>query len=675
MIAEKSERLFGRGLSFNATLKIGFGAVLVLLAAVTAIGLARMASINQRVEQVVGENNVKIDLAHRMKDATRDRAIMMHSIAVLTDPFDQQDELERFNSRGGVFASARTQLTQMKLGAQEEEILGRMREITLKTQPLVVQAIDTAVNGSSAEAQALIATGIVPLQKELASSIEELIELQKRETEAAVRDVAQTYASARLLMLLFGGSATILGIGIAVAVARNVGEQARLLQMQATFDSLTQLPNRVLFDERLRQAILTGRREKWAFALMAMDLDRFKEINDTLGHHAGDQVLQHVAACVRACLRESDTVARMGGDEFAILLATARDPDGAAIVANKILQALSEPFEAAGRSLEIGASLGVAVFPQHGEDPASLLRNADAAMYAAKQSHGGYRVYSEDLGHGADDRLALQGELRRAIAGDELVLHYQPKIDFGAERVGGVEALVRWQHPRHGLMLPDKFIPLAEQYGLIKPLTRWVLRAALRQCEQWQQAGLALSISVNISAVSIQDAEFPGEVARLLREFAVAPERLELELTETAVMSEPARATDCIRRLSALGLQIAIDDFGTGYSSMAYLKDLLVAKIKIDKSFVKDMAVSHRDSVIVSSTVALGHNLGLKVVAEGVEDRAAWDRLKELGCDSAQGYYMSRPLPAAEFLDWLQNSQWGERGPNVHGPVGSRAPG
>ena len=644
--------------ALSAWLKIGFGAVLILFAAVVAVGLTRMAAINQRIDLIVNEHNVKIELAHRMKDATRDRAILMHSIALLTNESDQQDELRRFHERGAEFSRAREALMGMRLGAEEEAILGRIREATLSTHPLVVQSIDLATGQSHTEARELIAAQIVPLQRKISAGVNEMIELQKRHTGQAVREMSQAYADARLLMLLIGGAAMLLGLGIAVAVVRYVGRQAALLQVRATYDNLTQLPNRVLFDERLQQAILIARREKWAFALMAMDLDRFKEINDTLGHQVGDQVLRHVAACTRACLRESDTVARMGGDEFTLLLATARDVEGAVAVAKKVLHALSKPFDAGGRSLEIGASLGIAIFPQHGEDPASLLRNADAAMYVAKQSHTGYRVYSEELSQGADDRMALQGELRRAIAGEELVLHYQPKIDFAAEQVSGVEALVRWQHPRHGLMFPDTFIPLAEQSGLIKPLTRWVLRTALRQCGQWQQAGLAFSTSVNISALNIQDPEFPGEVAALLREFPVPPQLLELEITETAVMSEPVRAVECLRKLNALGLQIAIDDFGTGYSSMAYLKELLVAKIKIDKSFVKDMAVSHNDAVIVRSTVELGRNLGLKVVAEGVEDRAVWDRLKDMGCDSAQGYYMSRPLPPAELLQWLQTSPW-----------------
>ena len=309
--------------------------------------------------------------------------------------------------------------------------------------------------------------------------------------------------------------------------------------------------------------------------------------------------------------------------------------------------------------MEVDASFGIAMFPEHGSEPDALMRAADAAMYAAKRAQSGYAVYDSDLNQKADDHAILQGELRRAIANGELVLHYQPKIDCASNRISGVEALVRWQHPKKGLLYPDKFIPLAEQSALIKPLTLSVLRSALRQGEEWHKAGMNLTMAVNISAINIQDAEFPAQVAELLKEFDMPVSRLELEVTETAVMTEPARAVACIKALSTLGLQVAIDDFGTGYSSMAYLKELLVAKIKIDKSFVKDMAINHNDAVIVRSTVELGHNLGLKVIAEGVENQAAWDKLKILGCDSAQGYYMARPMSADKFMEWLKQSPWG----------------
>jgi diguanylate cyclase (GGDEF)-like protein len=646
-------------ISLNLSVILGFALIVLLMVALTLVGLLRFAEINRHMEKIVTNNNVKTDLVHTMKDALRERTIITHLVSLLKDPFAQNEEYLSFNDQGVAFSTARAALEGMSLGPEEKEVQARIRALTVRTQPSVVRAVDLAMNGKTAEARTLIETEVVIAQKLISLELNQLLELQKQETGNAVAKAKDAYESTRLLMLVLGGSAAGLGLGIAFVVIRNANKQADSLQHQAMFDNLTNLPNRVLFADRLQQTALIARREKRPFSLFAMDLDRFKEINDSLGHHIGDRVLQHVAACTRSCLRESDTVARMGGDEFTVLLATVSDLDGAVGVAKKILKAIGEPLMIAGRSLEIGASIGVVIFPQHGDDPEVLMRQADAAMYAAKQAQSGYRIYSDDLGHGADDRMALQGELRQAIANNELVLHYQPKIDFSAAQVSGVEALVRWQHPVHGLMAPDKFISLAEQTGLIKPLTKWVMKTALRQYEDWYRAGLILSMSINVSAISIQDPEFPDQMAKMLEDFDVPISQIELEITETAVMSEPVRAVECIRKLSALGFQVAIDDFGTGYSSMAYLKELLVAKIKIDKSFVKDMATNHNDAVIVRSTVELGHNLGLKVVAEGVEDQAAWDKLKGLGCDSAQGYYMSRPLPSVEFLGWLEKSPWG----------------
>lgn len=431
------------------------------------------------------------------------------------------------------------------------------------------------------------------------------------------------------------------------------------LEHQSLHDALTQLPNRTLYHDRLDQAILIARRTKQCFALMALDLDHFKEINDSLGHHAGDLVLQETAERLKTALRQSDTVARMGGDEFALLLPTASSVEEATIVAKKILLLFKEPLAIDGRLIDIGTSIGIALFPQHGEDAPTLVRHSDSAMYVAKRKQLGSVLYDASLDAEDAERLTLHIDLRHAIGNHELVLHYQPKIDFSTRQVSGVEALVRWQHPRLGLIFPDAFIPIAESTGLMKPFTLAVIELALAQSAQWTQAGLHLTIAINISAINLQDPQFPDDMATMLNSHHVLPASIELEVTETAIMSEPLKAIENIKKLSEMGLQIAIDDFGTGYSSMAYLRKLLVAKIKIDKSFVMDMHNNNNDEVIVRSTVDLGHNLGLTVVAEGVETQGAWDKLKELGCDSAQGYFMGRPVAAAELQNWIKQSPWG----------------
>jgi diguanylate cyclase (GGDEF)-like protein len=644
--------------SLRTGLSVGFALVLLLMLGLTVVALMRMAAINAQVDRIAKINNVKTELAHEMKNALRDRAIIMHSISLLTDPFEQNEEFLRLNEQGGDFVNARNKLMALPLGSQEQEILARLRQITVKTQPVLMEAVGRAMRGQQAEARELIAGEAVSLQRRAAGEISKLIKFQEQETQRAVDEAASAYRNTRFLMLILAGSATVIGMIIAVVVVRHTNKQARALQHQAMFDGLTNLPNRALFSDRLQQAIFIGRREQQPFALIALDLNRFKEINDTLGHHAGDAVLKQVAERLRGTLRESDTVARMGGDEFNILLPTVGHRDGACTVAAKIVGVLLPPMHVSGQQLEIAGSLGIALFPLHGEKADSLMRHADAAMYTAKRTQNHFKVYDAEVDQQADDRVALRNDLRRAISGDELVLHYQPKIDMESNCVTGAEALVRWQHPKHGLLYPDKFIALAEESGLIKGLTNAVLTTALAQCERWRKEGRDLSMAINISAVNIQDPEFPDEVAALLKQFDVPPSSIELEVTETAVMTEPERAVACIKKLSALGLQIAIDDFGTGYSSMSYLKELLVAKIKIDRSFVKDMAVNHNDAVIVRSTVELGHNLGMKVIAEGVESEKVWERLKALGCDSAQGYYMSHPIPADEFVDWLERSEW-----------------
>jgi diguanylate cyclase (GGDEF)-like protein len=382
---------------------------------------------------------------------------------------------------------------------------------------------------------------------------------------------------------------------------------------------------------------------------MLIDLDHFKEINDTLGHHAGDRLLQEVAARLRATLRESDTVARLGGDEFGVLLPAFERPADATLVAQTLIARLREPFSIEGLTLEVDASIGIACFPIHGDSVEQLNQRADIAMYAAKESGRGHVMFEPALDRYSPRRLSLAGSLRSAIADGEIVLYFQPKADLRTGRIVGVEALARWQHPELGLIGPTEFVPIAEQTGLIGPLTSHVLDRALHQIKIWGDEGLELSVAVNLSARSFLDAQLAMEIPRLLERHAVAANLLELELTESMLMLDPARAQATLDRLSRIGLSLSVDDFGTGYSSLANLKRLPVDGIKIDKSFVMDMAHDPSDAAIVHSTIDLAHNLGLRVVAEGVENRESWRRLREQGCDLAQGFHVSRPLPGPEL--------------------------
>jgi diguanylate cyclase (GGDEF)-like protein len=438
------------------------------------------------------------------------------------------------------------------------------------------------------------------------------------------------------------------------ASARKAAE----LEHQALHDQLTDLPNRVLLRERLRQAIAAARRDGHPLALLVLDLDRFKEVNDTLGHHYGDLLLREVGSRLQGVLRAGDTLARLGGDEFAIVLPMAGAQTAHAFTAT-IVQALTQPFVLDGHRFDIGASIGIALVPEHGVEADVLLRRADVAMYIAKRTGSGHALYTPEQDPNSPARLGLISDLRRAIEAGELALCFQPKVDLRSGRLTGVEALARWPHPERGAIPPDQFIPLAEQTGLIRPLSRWVLDAALGQWRVWHTAGLELPIAVNLSMRDLHDPDLPAAIAALLVARGVAPAWLRVEITESSLMADPERALAVVTRLRALGVRISIDDFGTGYSSLAYLKRLPVDELKIDRSFVRHLTTDENDRAIVRSTIGLAHELGLDVVTEGVEDQATWELLTVLGCDSAQGYFVSHPLSGADLAGWL--ADWSRR--------------
>jgi diguanylate cyclase (GGDEF)-like protein len=432
-----------------------------------------------------------------------------------------------------------------------------------------------------------------------------------------------------------------------------IAERERRITELAYMDRLTGLPNRALFSERLQQAIAAAMRGRHPLAVMMMDLDRFKYVNDTLGHPIGDMLLGEVAKRLRAALqRKTDTVARLGGDEFAVLLPT-DDLPAARLIATRMLNALEEPITIEGQLVDVGASIGIVTFPENGTDMNVLLRRADIAMYVAKRSNLGYALYDERHDQNSAERLSLMSELRQAVEHDQLTLHYQPKVDLATHRVKYVEALVRWDHPTRGFVSPDQFIPFAEQTGYIKTISRWVADKAIAQCAAWREQGIELAVSVNVSARELIQSSLPETFQALLDKHGVAPEWIWIEITESAIMDDPNHAIETLDRLHALGIRLSIDDFGTGYSSLSYLKRMPVDEIKIDKSFVMGMGQHKDDETIVRSTIDLGHNMGLKVVAEGVETEEMLERLRELRCDLAQGFHLSRPLPPAKLEAWL----------------------
>lgn len=430
-------------------------------------------------------------------------------------------------------------------------------------------------------------------------------------------------------------------------------QQGELLEYQALHDALTGLPNRTLLNDRLQQALATSGRSKYSLALFMIDLDRFKEVNDTLGHHVGDQLLQKLALRLRSALRESDTVARLGGDEFAVLLPNVEDTEHAIQAAQKILRLLEKPLELEEHTLTASGSIGIAIAPEHGESKDSLMRRADAAMYCAKRTRSGYSVYHSKLDEQSASEISLINELYQAVQLNEFLLHYQPKIDLNSGVVKSVEALLRWQHPKRGMLMPVDFLRLVEKSGLINSLSLWVVKEALQQCQHWHDAGLDLPVAINLSARNLQNPDIPEQIEKILKTLNMSPKWLELEISESAVLADPLHSLDILGRLHHLGIRISLDDYGIASTSLKFLNQLPMHQIKIDSSFIARL--DDPDNIrIVRSAIELAHSLGRTVIAEGVESEAVLNQLKLLGCDMAQGYHVGRPVTAGDLLTSLQ---------------------
>jgi diguanylate cyclase (GGDEF)-like protein len=500
----------------------------------------------------------------------------------------------------------------------------------------------------------------VPLQYDGTDRPEGVVELYLpyAPVAAAVREDVRTMTIALGVSLAFF---YVVVFRLIAAASRRLRRQTQALhasterdRYQATHDALTGLANWELMRDRVGQSLAAARRSDGEAALLLIDLDRFKEINDTLGHSYGDRLLCQVGPRLESVLRDGDTVARLGGDEFAVLLPSVGGVDEARVVAERLRDALHQSFDVNGVALDVEASIGIALSPWHGTDTEELLRNADIAMYAAKDRKAGAVVFEPTEHVTAPSRITVLGDLRRALDGtEELFLNFQPKYTLDGERIEGLEALLRWQHPTEGLIPPGEFIPVAEGTGIILRLTERVLELSLDQMRRWLDAGHAVPVAVNLSTRCLLDADLPDLVERLLAEHGVPARMLRLEVTESAVMGDAARCMAVLQRLHDLGVKLSIDDFGTGYSSMAYLRRLPVDELKIDRSFVLGMTTTSADAVLVRTAIDLGHNLGLTVVAEGVEGAEHVRALQALGCDIAQGYHYARPMPGDRMTELL----------------------
>ena len=458
-------------------------------------------------------------------------------------------------------------------------------------------------------------------------------------------------------ILLSGSVFVIMVVRLSLASIRRSEHLTERERHRALHDELTELPNRILVEERLDHGLMVAKRQREPLAVLLMDLVRFKEINDSLGHFYGDYLLQEVAHRMQKVVRKSDTLARFGGDEFAMVLpATTRSQ--AVMISQKIAEAVEAPFLLEGHNVNVGISIGIALYPEHGLNSETLILYADMAMYDAKRNDVIYAIFNPDQDRTTFNRLVIIGELREALQHNQMYLDYQPKVSIMKKGVIGVEALLRWKHPEKGIIRPDEFIPLAEQAGLIKNLTILVLDKALEQCHLWQQAELEISVAVNLSVKNLHDLEFPQEVEKLLEKWNVPPHLLILEITESGIIVDQERVTNVVNLLQKSGIKLSIDDFGTGYSSISYLKKFPAHEIKIDKSFIVDMVHNEDNAVIVKSTIDMIHNIGGQVVAEGVEDEETQHLLTDLGCDLLQGFYVCKPLSPSLITEWFRSTTW-----------------
>jgi diguanylate cyclase len=557
-------------------------------------------------------------------------------------------KLVAWHSEAGLAVDrALTEIDRTSAG-EERDVVDRARARHTEYLALIPAGLGDGEDAAELDRQAVDASeDVQDLLSEAAQASYRRADAARERAAANARTTATAQGVAvgvLLLVLLFSS-------GAAFSWWRRLRREEDRSRYRALHDELTGLPNRAVLQDRVEQALLVSRREGVSTALLVLDLDRFKEINDALGHDYGDLLLQQIAPRLQEELRESDTVARLGGDEFAVILPRVAGLDGALLVAEKLRRALEEPFVVNGMSLAVEASVGVTVSPDHGDGARVLLQRAEVAMYLAKENQVGVSGYDSSVDGHSPARAALLGDLRKAIQERQLSLVYQPKADLRTGDIEGVEALVRWQHPQEGLLNPDRFVPLAERTGLVHALTRFVLNAALAQCRAWFDEGLEMPVAVNLSTRTLLDHTFSDEVRRLLQYWRLPPRLLTFEITESALMGDPARAAELLADLSDLGVQLAIDDFGTGYSSLSSLRMLPVHELKIDRSFVRDMLSQPQDASIVRAIIDLGHTLGLRVVAEGVEDEETAHELARLGCDVGQGYHLGMPTTARRLLN------------------------
>ncbi len=646
--------------TWRRVLLAGFIVQLLLILFVTTIGLQQLRLTANNLGTVVDVHMRKLSLTKAMMTAARERTLCMFRLSMSHDPFERDQLFIQFNKHGAEFADARMALLNMPLSPREHELIDLQGHLTGIARPMYNQLVEALRGDFNHKAEEQVLSGAIPAQNNVLNVLSLLDTETQRLALEASRKAHQAHEVARFWMYLLSGIALLLGILVATAVMYYTKRASRERHHLATHDALTGLPNRMLFMDRLEQSLVRAQRRNTLVGVMFIDLDRFKRVNDTLGHASGDALICEVAQRLRSATRAEDVVARLGGDEFGVVIDVARISHVLQVV-EKILGVVSEPYRIAERELFSSCSIGVSVYPNDGSDGTSLLKHADTAAFTAK--NGGrnrFQLYDAAMNTMAEERLQLETELHYALERDEFLFHYQPKLNLETGRIQGVEALIRWNHPGKGLLSPAVFLELLEEGGGIVKVGRTLLRSACFQTASWHAAGFAnLDVAVNISGKEFWHNNLVADVREALQQSGLPPHSLHLELTEGIFMQDVEAAVSIILALKALGVAVAIDDFGTGYSSLAHLKRFPLDILKIDRYFVKDIPHAPVNEALISSILALCRGLKLGTVAEGVENREQLEVLRKLGCQVVQGYFISRPVPADKIAalldrDWLK---------------------
>jgi diguanylate cyclase (GGDEF)-like protein len=646
--------------AWRRLLLAGFVAQLLLILFVTAIGLQQLRMTANNLDRVVDVHLRKLSLTKTMMTAARERTLSMFRLARSSDPFDRDDLFMQFNKLGSEFAGARMALLNMPLSHRERELIALQGRLTGIARPIQTEVVEMLRNDFYREAEEQVLVNAIPAQNDVLAALSQLDAETQRIALAASRKAHEAHGVARFWMYLLSGIALLLGIFVAAVVTYYTNRVSREREHLATHDALTGLPNRMLFMDRLEQSLVRAQRRKTLVGVMFIDLDRFKRVNDTLGHASGDSLICEVARRLQATIRAEDIVARLGGDEFVVVIDAAR-VNPILHVVEKILAVVSKPYQVVGHEIFCNCSIGVSVYPNDGANASSLLKNADTAMYTAKScGRNRFQLYDAAMNAMAEERLQLETELHYALERNEFVFHYQPQLNLESGRIEGVEALIRWNKPDKGLLGPALFLGMLEETGGIIGVGRSLLISACRQTARWHAAGFTdLDVAVNVSSKEFWHESLIGNVRDALAQSGLPPRSLQLELTEGIFMEDVDAAVVRILALKALGVAVAIDDFGTGYSSLAHLKRFPFDVLKIDRFFVKDLPSAPANEALIGSILALCQGLNLGTVAEGVETRDQLESLRALGCRTVQGYFVSRPVPAEQILallerDWLQ---------------------